>query len=246
MEQQEEFLVIDNIPIEEKKEELDTSRDDCVVYHVVGVKVGCTQRGVETRCREQHLWEGYVVEVLEVIPASFGRQFAGDREWWWADYYGYERGLHYATLSREQRVRGGRTSGRQNVDLGRMPELARIGGVAAGRKLAELGRTTFQTATFEQRSAWAKTIATYPSHLVKSIAASKAAVESPNHISKRPDIFKEINSKGRKASAESPNHISKQMRTCPRCGLTSRGPVMFHHIKNCKAIETPSVIIEGE
>jgi hypothetical protein len=38
-----------------------------------------------------------------------------------------------------------------------------------------------------------------------------------------------------KASHESPNSINKQVRTCPHCGKTGKGPGMLrYHFDNCK------------
>jgi hypothetical protein len=62
------------------------------IYHVVGVKVGCTS--VFERRKKQYS-EDTVFEILEELD-NCTDQFAGDREWWWADKFGYERGPHYA------------------------------------------------------------------------------------------------------------------------------------------------------
>lgn len=63
------------------------------IYHIPGVKVGCTT-GFEKR-RAQYP-KDTVFEILETWPLSVGDQFAGDCEWWYADLYGYKRGRHYA------------------------------------------------------------------------------------------------------------------------------------------------------
>ncbi len=70
--------------------------DYYTIYHIKGEKVGCTRnvakrkaiyRSVRGICPPMYL--------IERIPLSRGEKFAGDREWYWADHYGYPRGQHY-------------------------------------------------------------------------------------------------------------------------------------------------------
>jgi uncharacterized Zn-finger protein len=114
------------------------------IYHVVGVKVGCTNQSVEDRCRQQGLWEGYTVEILEVIPIESGDRFAGDREWYWADHYRYDRGAHYMynwnnKVSLEERSEIGKRSFEKAI--------------TKGTHVTQLGLTGTQTGVAQKASA---------------------------------------------------------------------------------------------
>jgi hypothetical protein len=140
----EEYPILDSVFFESDEEEELDNNAPYKVYHVVGQKVGITQRGVERRCREQGLWEGYVVEVLDIIPVCLGRQFAGDQEWWYCDYYGFERGSHYTRFTREQNKLGGRKTVKLNVgihgmDEDKRQEVRRKAAKSGGKKTMELG-----------------------------------------------------------------------------------------------------------
>lgn len=96
------------------------------IYHIPGRKVGCTDN-VERRKR------GYPIGTkFEILEELYGvtNQEAGDREWWWADQFGYKRGAHYTVTVALVAVR--------------TPEQLS----AAGYRFAEFG---WKTRTLEQR-----------------------------------------------------------------------------------------------
>jgi hypothetical protein len=130
-----------------------------VIYHAVGVKCGCT---VTYRYRKSRYKEGTVFEILDLIPRSLGDKFAGDIEWFYADWYGYQRGPHYSKsnwglrMTQEQRIRAG----------------SKGSGSKGGTRAAELGKTGFMTMSQERRGALAK-------------KGSEVACAGPNHNSKQ-------------------------------------------------------------
>jgi hypothetical protein len=198
--------IIDNIPIEEKIRKH-------TIYHIPGVKVGCT---VDFNNRKKDYKEDTVFETLEVIECT--DQFAGDREWYWADALGYERGPHYAefnwsiNMTPEQRSAAGKALSKE-----KRREVCTKGGA----KTASLRKNPFQTGV-----------------------AQRTSVRSPNHISKREDNPTKTGI-AQKASAKSPKHNTKQTYTCPHCNSTGKGPTMKrHHFNNCKwRLENSHVVI---
>lgn len=110
-----------------------TEQGRFVIYHATfsdgRKKVGCTWNLENRIC-----WypSGTIVEILEVVEDATVQE-AGDREWYWADRYGYPRGMHYAkshvSRTEEQRTtlaktralaggaaRGGKIGGRIGVE----------------------------------------------------------------------------------------------------------------------------------
>jgi hypothetical protein len=65
------------------------------IYHVVGIKVGCTIAPKRRFRQNRDLYgENIQIEILDELE-NCSAQFAGDREWEWADAFGYPRGYHY-------------------------------------------------------------------------------------------------------------------------------------------------------
>jgi hypothetical protein len=62
------------------------------IYHIPGLKVGCTSN---FKKRQKAYPEGTIFEVIEVLE-GISEEAAGNREWEWADHYGYQRGGFYA------------------------------------------------------------------------------------------------------------------------------------------------------
>jgi hypothetical protein len=87
------------------------------IYHVVGVKVGCSKNFEKRDIQNKERYgEDIKVEVLDTYPDEVGDQFAGDREWEWADTLGYPRKNHYTQrwdtmLTTEELVEAGRMGG---------------------------------------------------------------------------------------------------------------------------------------
>jgi hypothetical protein len=215
-----------------------------VIYHAIGIKTGCTNSYGK---RKNQYPLGTQFEILDLIPIELGDKFAGDIEWFYADWYGYTRGRHYAewnwnvTMTKEQQSEAGKKGG---------------GTGAGGRRTAELGKTPIQNLTLEQRSEAGKlgsrrtneqhksgyqtgvagrAGATSPNHSTKTGksgfhtgAAQRASAASPNRSSKTGVLQRA----GTAASASSPNHITRQTFTCTVCGKVGRGPRMKRHIEN--------------
>jgi hypothetical protein len=136
------------------------------IYHVVGKKVGCT---VNFRQRLRH-YQGLEVKVLEELDDSVGDHFAGDREHYWADHFGYRRYNHYTrnwnyNITIEQRREAGRLGGKTGIGGKRSFELgvgihsftieekieaARKGGKVGGKRIAELGKSVFKQSAVQK------------------------------------------------------------------------------------------------
>jgi hypothetical protein len=68
-----------------------------VVYAIHEIrKVGCTNN-FERRKKQNRKWHGkdIEIEIVDLIPVSLGYFFAGNIEWYYADWFGYPRGNHY-------------------------------------------------------------------------------------------------------------------------------------------------------
>lgn len=84
-----------------------------IIYHIPGIKVGCTANLKRRRTEYKSK-----LEVLEELHDKTDRE-AGDIEWDWAGKYGYPLGRHYADIASKE-----------------MRESARVGGIKGGRKSA--------------------------------------------------------------------------------------------------------------
>jgi general stress protein YciG len=113
------------------------------IYHIPGVKVGCT-RNFKVRMDFYRLRYGkdYIskVEILEELLGKTDQE-VGDREWFWADSFGYRRGAHYSKsawrhVSPEQQANGG----------------YRRAEVLSSERLSEIGRKAAMSPTVERRS----------------------------------------------------------------------------------------------
>jgi hypothetical protein len=241
MSDHEECPILDNIPLEEKISEI----REHTIYHIPGVKVGCT---VNFECRKKEYKEGTVFYILEVIECT--AQVAGDREWYWADRLGYERGRHYAefnwnvNMTSEQRSEAGKLGGPAgvasqlasgtHVSKTRTPEeQKRISSIAGsspnsgyksgaagrvgGRRQAELGMTPFQNFTKEQYTAYAK---------LGGVKGGRRTAELGN------GAFH--NGAAGRAAAKSPLSVNNQVKACPICDKKVRGPGITNHIRACE------------
>lgn len=89
-----------------------------IIYHIPGVKVGCTT-DIDSRVGLSIKLNGRLndyssVEILEELE-NCTEEYAGDREWYWADKLGYKRGLHYSKSRNSiklAQVLGGRVTGK--------------------------------------------------------------------------------------------------------------------------------------
>jgi hypothetical protein len=97
------------------------------IYHVVGVKIGCTTDFERRFHQNKEIYgKDVVIEILEVYPIEVGDKFAGDREWEFADAYGYPRRNHFSqrwnnAISKEQLSENGKKGAKLSL-LGKMDE----------------------------------------------------------------------------------------------------------------------------
>ena len=75
-----------------------------VIYHISGRKVGCT-KSIEQR-KQLYLRDNGAIPDIEVLEELHDKtdQEAGDREWWWADHFGYKRENHYTVIMNATKV----------------------------------------------------------------------------------------------------------------------------------------------
>jgi hypothetical protein len=235
MEDPEEHLIIDDVPVDQEVRWH-------TIYHIPGVKVGCT---VDFKKRKTQYEPGTVFEVLENIECT--ALVAGDREWYWADKFGYPKGPHYSennwnvNMTPEQRSEAGRagivsqlTSGNHNTQTGKSGYYTGAAGrsgiasqIANEIHCSQTGRTGFQTMASEQKSEAGK----IGGKIGGAIVGRKLADLGKTYFQ---NISREEQQELARRSAASPNHTSKQVRTCPHCGFTGKGAWMFRrHFNNC-------------
>jgi hypothetical protein len=64
------------------------------IYHLPGRKVGCTSNPQQRFLTYRS--EGYQGEIIILEKLRCSAHQAGDREWAWANHFGYKRGWHYS------------------------------------------------------------------------------------------------------------------------------------------------------
>jgi hypothetical protein len=125
-----------------------------VIYHVFDKKIGCTRK-YPSRCYEQGFEDGEF-EVIEKWPLAVGESFAGDRERYWQDMFGYKRDtLQYDRftnfLTKDHQSVAGRKGG--SVRQTKMSPEERAIYQAKGRETSiRLGKLGFQQQTLEEKS----------------------------------------------------------------------------------------------
>lgn len=107
------------------------------IYHVPGVKVGCTTEFENRKSwyLNDNKWgPDTQFEIIEVLE-GFDDQLAGDREWDWADSFGYKRGQHYTHAKKMRKSgskKGGEIGGKRVLKLGKMQQTrCSMGGIAS-------------------------------------------------------------------------------------------------------------------
>jgi hypothetical protein len=113
-----------------------------IIYHIYGCKVGCTNN--LARRISEYRRMGFSSEEIDILEELYDKtdKEAGDIEWQWADRFGYKRGAHYTSLTREQRSVGFR-----KMSFGEHQEAGRKG----AQRGFELG-TGLYGLTSDQRS----------------------------------------------------------------------------------------------
>jgi hypothetical protein len=116
------------------------------IYHVYGVKIGCT-KNYPDRCLGQGFEDGSF-GIEDLVSDDCGKKFAGDVEKFWQKYYGYrvDRG-HYLYLDEM-----GRRSGELGTTGFQSGEAGKVGGrrsseeqIRSGTHISQLGLTGLQT-----------------------------------------------------------------------------------------------------
>jgi hypothetical protein len=203
--------------------------DYYVIYHVPGVKCGCTI-DFPNRCHQQGLTDGEF-EILDLVSKSCGSKFAGDVEWAWSKWFGYQRGWHYsgsyALFSNEDRSYagkiGGTKTGRLKKSGWQSGKAGKIGGkvamavqLANGIHSSQTGKGPFHTGV-----------------------AGKASAKGPNAPWKNGRAGFQTGAAGKvggKRSSMSLRSINKREFECPSCHYVGRGPTMFrYHFDRCSA-----------
>lgn len=177
-----------------------------VIYHVVGIKVGCTKNFERRRIQNESRYSDAIeIKVLEEIPLEAGDKVAGDKEWQWSDRFGYPRANHY-TQRWDTRLTSKELS-----------ENGKLGAKAAG--LGNWNKKFRQESSigFENNPNYNK------SEQHKIDAAKGAAIAAANQTTGF-----QTGAAGRASG--------KKIHICPHCGLTGKGPTMGRwHFDNCKS-----------
>jgi hypothetical protein len=99
------------------------------IYHIPGKKVGCT---VNFKRRKSEYPKGTQFEILEELH---NEKEAADREWYWADHFGYKKGFYYSesrwdiVIPAEELSSNGKLGGSRLLPHKRDPSLRRRYGV---------------------------------------------------------------------------------------------------------------------
>jgi hypothetical protein len=207
------------------------------IYHIPGKKVGCT---VNFEKRKKQYPEGTDIEVLEELDDFVGDKFAGDREHYWADHFGYRRYTHYSesnwntTQTIEQKSRAGKRAGELGVTgfQTMTPEQKSL----AGKRAAELGRSGLQTISSEQRRQTAIRTAALGLTGYKTLSPEKRSRGGKLGGKKTAELKTGAFHTGAaaRAAAASPNSVNNRIFQCSCCGTSIRGPSFYRHKKVCE------------
>lgn len=192
------------------------------IYHAPRLnKVGCTTN-FPGRFKQQGLADGEVIvleqwRVRKRTAASDLR--AGNKEWVWADEFGYRRGQHYAThwwslLSEKKCSELVRKWAQERTASGTNPWT----GPEQNRKHLTDGTHNFLHMSLEKRKAAGRKGGSNPNNGFHSGAASRAA-----------------NGAGGRKCAELKKSGMQQKTTCPHCGKSGQMRAMGRwHFDKCK------------
>lgn len=113
------------------------------IYHIPGVKVGCT---IDFKNRKKQYPPDTIFEILEELE-NITDEEAGDIEWSYADKFNYPRRTHYkfnwnSNLTSEQRIKIGKNNAAHMSSVGLSGAGGKIGGKVQGKINAENGHMT--------------------------------------------------------------------------------------------------------
>lgn len=99
-------------------------RGNFTIYHCPDLqKVGCT---ANLSKRKSGYPDGTRIEILEVLLNVTERD-AGDREWFWADQFDYDRGRHYVASGKVAHAARTRTLGEDGLKNVRQKQIETLG-----------------------------------------------------------------------------------------------------------------------
>jgi hypothetical protein len=157
------------------------------IYHIPGIKVGATSN---PRFRFLEYYESYgrdvVIEIIEEWPEAVGVEFVGDREWYWADNMGYDRGWHYSRSfskwDKEDKSLAGKLGFKKQMELGKNP-FQQTGWAEIRSRHAKAGKSGWLAWTKEQ---WSR----------NGARAGHISVKSPKNAINRKYMCDEHNKSG--------------------------------------------------
>lgn len=189
-----------------------TVKQQHYIYHIPGRKVGCT-RNIEKRKVRYLEIEGKVPLMLikEIIIGT--SQEAGDREWYWADKFGYPRGVHYSISLRARKI--GSQKSISNTTPEQFQERGRKGGIIGGRQ-------RMRNMTNEQLQKWIEA------------GASRLRELNNNSEKQRERGLRTASKKTFKQHSDWGCKMATLRIKCPHCGKEDH-PSRIHrwHLNNC-------------
>jgi hypothetical protein len=169
------------------------------------------------RCVKNNIPEGTEFEILEILHTNSIEE-AGNREWWWAEKFGYLRGRHYKhatgyrNLTAEQRINAGHEGGtkaRANETVEQ-----RIAGAKRASDAAALIVTIDQKREWQLRGVAARLQNNNPVRLSEADREAKRQRR------------KQLNDEGRSGFL--------MLISCPHCGrVGTLAPLTRWHFDNC-------------
>jgi hypothetical protein len=115
------------------------------IYHCPDIpKVGCTNN---LSRRHGQYPEGTKLEVLEILE-NVSEEEAGDKEWFWADHFGYERGMHYTQCGPTSHFQRAETMGSVALAAARQKQIETMGpeglSAASQKRADNIGRDGYK------------------------------------------------------------------------------------------------------
>jgi hypothetical protein len=180
------------------------------IYHILGVKVGCT-KNFQRRCLQNKRKYGdhIEIEILEQLDDSIGDGAVGDLELKWSKSLGYGRSTHY-TVSNE------------NLD-GAWNWKGRKGFSAFSEEEAKLRRGSGLWGSSKEE------------HIQNSSKGGKKGFQAQYALGKHPFQNSEVQSRNAKRAAELGRGGMKKIVECPHCHKSGTAAIMGRwHFDKCK------------
>jgi hypothetical protein len=186
------------------------------IYHVVGIKVGCTNDFDRRKIQNQERYGSSIeMEILDMVSDLCGDKFAGDVEWAWSDWFGYPRMNHYSqrwsTVLTPQQLSDFGKRGASTANLGHMTSEER-----------QKHRVGFE------HNAWYNGSEKQKADAAKGgkIAVRNEATGFQTGVAGKAGIRSQV---------ANGIHVSQKTLTCPHCFITGKwGPMKRWHFDNCR------------